>query len=544
MANLNNFNDCKIADPTNPANNKFAIDGAATNFNVVNNTYVAPTYDRGTLDLSTSTCAEVESNLVAGWMAETLQYAAGPVNIFPLLGVHNQGSTLDQPGDGFPLSSGTPAGFNALDAFNVNAESWRSIQTGAAVTSGPAFIGYDFGVKKAWTATPNPQDRYFENGQVRKQISTIKIRQSLNPAMRAAQLRVEASDDGINWIRVDVVNVPSSDQLVTLGVRSNAMYNKWRIVPTFFMGVTTDQPWEVIELHLLESTQLSLDNIEDFLLLENRDRAYCRSSLMLKCTYDLLDVQSELARFGINLPQTYIFTTSFADMIRIVGRPVVVGDIVELPGEIQYDANLRVVRKWLEVTDTGWSTEGYTQNWRPNLYRFYAQPILPSVEHKDVLGTPGQVNIAEDDASFILDAIQNDQAYKAAESIIQASKDAVPLAGEDPQDIQSAKPLIGNGEYDGNDLYAEDALPPNGAEFTSGDALPDPATISDGHYHRQTYTNVNPTIRPPDRLLMWNADIRRWKVIEVNSRSTTNSYKKTIAGILASSSKMSPDAKL
>ena len=543
MAKLNNINDCRITDPKNPANNRYAFDGSATNQNVVNGTYVPPNYQKGTLDLSTSKCAETESNLIAGWMAETLQYAGGPVNIFPLLGVHNQGSTLDQPGDGFPLSSGTPSGYNALDAFNINEAAWRSVQTGAAVTSTPSYIGYDFGVKKAWDQTPTPQDRYFENGQVRKQISTIKIRQGSDPSTRATQIRVEAAD-GDEWHRVDVINVPNSDQLVTVGVRSVAAFNKWRLVPVFFAGVATNQPWEVIELHLLESTQLTLDNIEDQLLLENRDRAYCQSSLMLKCTYDLLDVQSELARFGINLPQTYIFTTSFADMIMILGRPVVVGDIVELPGEIQYDANLRVVRKWLEITDTGWSTEGYTQNWRPNLYRFYAQPIMPSIEHKDVLGVPGKANLEQSDSDFMLGHLQNDQGFNSLEAIIQASKDMVPLDGEDPQNLQSGKPLIGDGEYDGNDLYAEDALPPNGENFTIGDVLPDPNTIIDGHYHRQTYSNVDVTIRPPDRLLRWFGDIKRWKVIEVNTRTTPESYKKTIASIISSSNRIRPDNKL
>lgn len=362
--------------------------------------------------------------------------------------------------------------------------------------------------------------------------------------MRATQLRIEATDDGVSWHRVDVVNLPDTSSLVSVGVNSVAGYNKWRLVPTFFGGVASNQPWEVIELHLLEETQLSLDNIEDFVLLENRDRAYCRSSTLLKCTYDLLDVQSELARFGITLPQTYIFTCSFADMVRIVGRPVVIGDIVELPGEIQFDPNLKPVRKWLEVTDTGWSTEGYTQNWRPNLFRFYAQPILPSIEHKDILGVPGQVNADQSDDDFLLQNLQNDQAFSVLDAIKQESRDLVPQTGEDPQDIQSGKPLIGSGDYDGNDLYAEDALPPNGIGFTVGDKLPDVGTILDGHYHRQTYSSIDPSLRPPDRLLRWFESNKKWKVVEVNTRDTPESHKKTIARIMSSSSKIRPDGKV
>jgi hypothetical protein len=543
MANLNNLGDCRYGEtPKSP--NKFGMDGVTTNSNIVNGVYVPPNYQKGTYDLSTSQCAEKESNYLASIMAESLSIAGGPVNIFPLLGVHNQGSTLDMQSDGYPLSSGTPSGFNVQDAFNVNEQSWRSIQTGTDVIKS-GFIGYDFGVKKAWTVTQNPKDRYFENGEIRKQISTIRIKQSSDRSMRVTQARIEASDDGNNWTRVDVINFPDTNSLVSVGVRSVAAYNKWRIIPVFFNGISNNQPWEVVELHFLESSQMSLDNIEDFILLENRDRAYCRSSTMIKCTYDLLDVQSELARFGITLPQTYIFTCSFADMVRIVGRPVIVGDIVELPGEIQFDANLRPVRKWLEITDTGWSTDGYTQNWRPNLFRFYAQPILPSVEHKDVLGAPGKVTIESSDDDFILDKLlQNDQAYDSTEAFEQSYKDSVPLTGQDPQNIQSGKPLIGNGEYDGNDLYVEDALPPNGEDFTIGDKLPDAKDIKDGHYHRQTYELVDPSLRPPDRLLRWSAEKGRWTIIEINTRFSPQSHKKTIAGMMSSGNKFKLDKKI
>jgi hypothetical protein len=533
MSNPNNINDCNVNDTTQPPKNKFSNDGAVTNINVQNGTYIPPVYPKGTFDLSTSACAEKDSNYMASLMSESLNIAAGPVNVFPMLGIHNQGSTLDQPGAGNPISSGTAAGYNTTNAFTANIQTaWQSIQTGRAVTSTPAYLGYDFGTKKAWNGT---EERYYPSAPVLLQISTLKIKQSSDPLKRALQIRVEACDDGATWQRIDVLSIQNTVELVTVGIRSTAAYRFWRLIPTFFAGIASNSPWEVLEVHFLESTQLSLDNIEDFVLLENRARAYCHSSTMLKCTYDLLDVQSELAKFGIDLPQTYIFTTSFADMILILGRPVVVGDIVELPGEIQFDPNLKPIRKWLEITDCGWSTEGYTPNWRPNLFRFYAQPILPSIEHKDILGVPGQVDAEQSDDSFLEGLLQNNLAFNVSSAIQQESSDLVPQTGEDPQDLQSGKPLIGaKGDYDGLDFYAQDAIPPNGAPYTNGDALPAGNTIVDGHYHRQTYTNVAYSLRPPDRLLQWNATTQRWKVIEVNTRMTPQSHKKTIARILAS----------
>lgn len=510
--------------------------------NAATGPYVAPNICVGTLDLSVGECADKESAYVSGLMAEALQIAGGPVNVFPLLGVHSQGSTIDQAQDGFPLSSGTAGGFNVQDAFNVNDAAWKSVQTGAAVLSAPAYLGYDFGTKKAWGGTT---ERYFPAAPIRKRVATIKLRQGDVPETRALQIRVEASDDGVTWKRIDVIRVANTDQLVTLSVKPSSEYNKWRIIPTFFNGITANEGWEVAELHLIEANQVSIDNIEDFVLLENRDRAYCRSSVLLKAQYDLLDVQTELARFGVNLPQTYIFTVNFAMMVKELGRPIVVGDVVELPGEVQYDANLRPVRKWLEVTDTAWSTEGYTVNWKPQLFKFYAEPILPSVEHKDLLGVPGQVNATQSDDDVLLNGfLQNDIAYKAAEEIKQQATDAAPQDGADPQDVQSGMSLKAvKGSYDGRDLYAEDALPPDGASYTVGDTLPDVGTITDGHYHRQTYTNVPISIRPADRLLRWFADVQRWRVIEVNRRNTPESHKKTVSKIMSSSEKRNLDDK-
>jgi hypothetical protein len=505
--------------------------------------YVPPPICVGTFDLSTSECADLEADYVASLQAEALNIAAGPVNIFPMLGVHNQGSTADMTGSGYPLASGTPGGYNVLDAFNVNAASWRSIEVGTQVTAAPAFIGYSFGNKKAWEAVvTGGRDRYFPAAPVRKQVSSIKITQGALPENRARQVRIEASDDGVAWHRVDVVNLPNVPTAVTVGVRSNAAYNQWRLVPTMFAGGVADA-WEVVELQLLESTSLSLDNIQDFFLLENRDRAYSRQSVMVKCQYDLMDVQTELAKFGINMPQTYIFTCSFAVLVNTLGRPVVVGDMIELPGEVQYDPNLRPVRKWLEVTDTAWATEGYAFNWKPLLFKFYAQPVLPSVEHRDILGTPGLVNGTQTDDDFLRNVMQNDQGHKASEFIKQTALDLVPQDGSDPANIRSGKPIIKpRGQYDGRDLYSEDALPPDGADFSFGDVIPNATTVPPGTYHRQTYTSIPQAIRPADRLL--RSDGTRWRVVEVNTRATYESHKKSVSRAINGPDTMPPDAQL
>jgi hypothetical protein len=185
-------------------------------------------------------------------------------------------------------------------------------------------------------------------------------------------------------------------------------------------------------------------------------------------------------------------------------------------------------------------------NWKPNLYRFYAQPILPSVEHKDILGLPGVVNSKQTDDDFLLQGLlMNQQAQESTEAIKQYSEDAVPQDGSDPQDMQSGMSLKQlPGSYDGRDIYSEDAIPPDGAPYTVGDALPAFSGITDGHYHRQTYSAVPLVIRPAERLLRYDGTIGRWKVVEINKRSTPESHKKTMASMMANGMSQPPDRKL
>ena len=57
-----------------------------------------------------SDCANKRDNvLIENAQVEAVEIAGAPINIFPLMGVHNQGSTIDLIGTGYALSSGTPS---------------------------------------------------------------------------------------------------------------------------------------------------------------------------------------------------------------------------------------------------------------------------------------------------------------------------------------------------------------------------------------------------------------------------------------------------
>ena len=105
--------------------------------------YVAPELCLGQWSLtSNDECNYNEASLQESLAAENLHISGAPVNIFKLLGIHEQGKLIDLTGNGQPLGSGTPA--NAFDAI---AGAWVSSEIGTGVLTTPAFIGYDFGIR-------------------------------------------------------------------------------------------------------------------------------------------------------------------------------------------------------------------------------------------------------------------------------------------------------------------------------------------------------------------------------------------------------------
>lgn len=490
--------------------------------------YVAPNIQLGTWDLNSDACGGRDTAYMENLAAQALEIAGAKVNVFRMLGVHEQGQLQDLVGSGNPISSGSGNGTLLSDAFNANDETWTSIQVGEAVMQ--SFIGYNFGTKK----NINGGERYAPSAPIRQEITTLRIKQGPNPQNRILQARLERSDDGgITWKRADVFNLPNTDKLETIALKQSGASQIWRIVPIMFGGGANDA-WEVVQLQLMNYTQTNLSNIQDMIFLENRDRDYADISIQLRAHYDLIDVQTELTKFGIDLPQQYIFTVSFARMIELLGRPVVIGDILELPSEMQYDQNLSGVRKWLEVIDTGWSTEGYTPGWKPIMFRFTATPAIASQENMDLFKSEKGYDALVDGDFSVLDSPLNMLAQQTTEAVLKKALDDVPETGADTSDIQSGMNLFGEkGSYDGRDYSVEDGMPPNNAPFTEGPEFPKNA--KDGAYHRMTYEAET---RLPTKLFQWNHVKDRWIFLETDRRMLQSSYRPSLLKKIESPTKL------
>ncbi len=129
-----------------------------------------------------SECLQNEKKIQEEYVAEQLAIAGVPLNVFKLLGVHEQGRLVDLTGSGSALSSGAAAGYAASNAFITSPSlTWRSAQVGTAVVTTPSYIGYNFGTKK----NPLGGQAYGPPAPVFQHITTIKIQQSSNPNKRA-----------------------------------------------------------------------------------------------------------------------------------------------------------------------------------------------------------------------------------------------------------------------------------------------------------------------------------------------------------------------
>jgi hypothetical protein len=294
-----------------------------------------------------------------------------------------------------------------------------------------------------------------------------------------------------------------------------------------FNGVESNTPWEIVEIQLLEETQTSLDDIQDPLLLENRDRHYNKTSVRMKCYYDIMDISSDLSRFGIELPTQYVFTIPFISMVNKLGRPIVVGDLIEMPTEIQYDKELKSVKRWLEVSDASWSTEGYTPNWKPTLYKFYASPVIASVEHRDILGTSNDFLSQSDEDFFDFNMPLSTVSNNLTEINKVQARIEVPETGTsvDMEDgIFDPEFIAQRTMTSQTEIYIEDGIPPNGAPYTEGNTYPD--NPKDGDYHRLTYVGMTPKL--PTKLYQWNAVKKGWMFKEQDNRSIQRSHKPTV----------------
>lgn len=484
--------------------------------------------------------------IIDDYVNESLNIAGAPLNVYKLLGVHEQCLLNDATGRGEAISNGDGVGFPASNAFTSLLAEWHSQQTGSAVTAS-AFLGYDFGEIKL---ADDSRRKYGIETSVRKHITALLIKQGANSNNRVTRLRVERSSDGVKWYGVQIVDLPDDDCLNTILLRNSVLMRYWRLRPIVFNGGNTDY-WTVQALQLVHNYQATnVDNIQDKILLENRDRDYAEDPLQIKGSYDLLDIATELTKYGIELPaQSIYMQVNFSACVAILGRPLIIGDIVEMPSELQFSAELRPILKWMEVTDVAWSTDGYTPGWKPTMQRVILQPAYASQETQDIFGDLAEQELP-DELGLVDKGTGRDQPYQDYSDVSQEiQEEAKEMTPESGREFSSTVRTWETGELEAaaeqgvpeeqmqrigfnrpNALYAEDAMPPNNAPFTEG---PDyPVSPSHGDYHRLTYEGLSKDV--PARLYRYSSAKGRWVYLETDRRAEYDPNKPRIQEFLTS----------
>jgi len=138
---------------------------------------------------------------------------------------------------------------------------------------------------------------------------------------------------------------------------------------------------------------LDPNNIQDLLFLENRDRSYDPDIYRLRGHYNVQNLDFDLSQFGLFLNNDIIFiTVHYNDMIDIIGRKLMVGDVLELPHLLDYNPLKETIpvalKRFYQITDANFASEGFSQTWYPHLWRIKCEPLVDSQEFSQILQEP------------------------------------------------------------------------------------------------------------------------------------------------------------
>lgn len=147
---------------------------------------------------------------------------------------------------------------------------------------------------------------------------------------------------------------------------------------------------------------LSPTNIQDLLLLENRDRVYDTSIYTLRGIYNVADIDFNLSQFGLFIDNDTLFmTVHINDTVSTVGRKPLAGDVIELPhlkDEFALSSADVAMPRFFSIEEVGRAAEGFSRTWYPHLYRLKLKKLTNSQQFTDILNVP-----TDDTANFVGD---------------------------------------------------------------------------------------------------------------------------------------------
>jgi hypothetical protein len=138
-------------------------------------------------------------------------------------------------------------------------------------------------------------------------------------------------------------------------------------------------------------------NIQDLLLLENRDRKYDLDIYRIRGVYNVQDLDFNLSQFALFIDNDTVFmTVHINDFVKTIGRKPMSGDVIELPhlrDEFAFNnADISLPRYYV-ISDVGRASEGFTATWYPHLYRLKLTKIVAQQQFADIFNRPADDSI-------------------------------------------------------------------------------------------------------------------------------------------------------
>ena len=292
--------------------------------------------------------------------------------------------------------------------------------------------------------------------------------------------------------------------------------------------------------------------IEDLLFLENRNRNYEEDIRILRGVYNVRDLDYDLSQFGLFVEgDTLYIPFHYNDMIDVLGRKLMNGDVLEIPNLKDYDplntSIAAALPKFYVVQEGNFAAEGFSQTWYPHLWRVKCVPLKGGQEYTDILNKcvseygPAPIDGSPettDDCCTLGDLIcQHNKNIAINDNIVYEANKEVPLSGYDnnmfyilgegsnvtidviradntyitvDSDLVTADNALPEVVSDGFAIgyLTGDGMPPNGRPLTKAVAFP-PAPANGDFVLRVDYV--------PNRLFKYNGDM--WVMVEDNVRT-------------------------
>ena len=293
--------------------------------------------------------------------------------------------------------------------------------------------------------------------------------------------------------------------------------------------------------------------IQDLLLLENRDRKYDPSIYKIRGHYNVQNLDFNLSQFGLFIDNDTVFATvHINDWIQTIGRKPISGDVVEMPhlkDEFALNDYSIALPRYFVIDDVSRASEGFSITWWPHLYRLKLKKITDSQQFADILDQPITDANGDRTNQTLRDVLSTKgKELEINQSIVTQAEADTPLSGYETRqfytlavDPTNGNPVLvtvddntrppdastmgldvsrvhGKAIRSGYTGYLlGDGFPPNGYEFGHGITFPANPYLND-YFLRTDFA--------PNRLFRFNG--KQWVKVEDALRHTlTNTDNRT-----------------